>query len=132
MPLLTKVFIVLNAAVWITFGPAFYFATEAFAGMLDIALQSPTALADFRGMYGGVPMAVGVFMLISLFRQEWIAAALMLILLGTSGILLGRLLTLVDTGGVSTYIYLISGLELGTILIGTWLYLSHVRTARAT
>ena len=61
--LLTKTFVAGNAVVWMAFGPTFYFATETFANYLDISLRSPTALADFRGVYGGLHLAAGVFML---------------------------------------------------------------------
>jgi hypothetical protein len=57
---LTKIFVGANALVWIAFGPAFYFAPDALAGRLDIALGSPTALADFRAMYG-VGMIIYLF-----------------------------------------------------------------------
>ena len=129
MILLTKGFVAVNAVIWMAFGPVFYFAPETFAGYLDIALQSPTALADFRAMYGGIPLGVGVFMVMGLIRKEWMEPALMVILLGTTGLLVGRLLTLVDTGGVSGLIYFVGGLEAGTIIIGAWLYRNLERTA---
>ena len=80
-------------------------------------------------MYGGIPLGVGVFMVMGLIRKEWMEPALMVILLGTTGLLVGRLLTLVDTGGVSGLIYFVGGLEAGTIIIGAWLYRNLERTA---
>ncbi len=123
--LLTKTFVAGNAVVWMAFGPTFYFATETFASYLDITLHSPTALADFRGVYGGLHLAAGVFMLMGLFRQKWMKPVLMLILLGTTGLLVGRVLTIIDTGGVGIFVYTVSVLEFSAIVFGAWLYRSH-------
>jgi hypothetical protein len=119
---LTKIFIAANALVWISFGPAFYFAPEALAGWLDITLTSPTAIADFRAMYGGTPLGVGIFMAMGLWRRQWMKPALMVIVLVTTGLLLGRLITLVQPGGVGTIIYLLGALEAGAIIGAAWLY----------
>ena len=122
MNTLTKGFVAINAAVWVSFGPAFYFWPEVIASYLDIALQSPTALADFRAVHGGIPLGAGLFMGMGLRRPEWLGPALMLILLGTAGLLAGRMLTVIDTGGVGQLIYLFMALEAGTIVLGAWLY----------
>lgn len=128
---LTTVFVALNALIWMAFGPVFYFATESAAAQLDIALNSPTALADFRAMYGGMPLGGGILMAMSLWRKEWIKPVLMFILLGTAGLLVGRLLTIASPGGVDMKIYVFSVLELGTIVIGVWLYREHDKGLRA-
>lgn len=119
---LTKIFVAANALVWIGFGPAFYFAPEVLAGQLDIALTSPTAIADFRAMYGGAPLGIGIFMAMGIWRRQWMKPALMVIVLATAGLLLGRLITMVQPGGVGTIIYLFAALELGAIIGATWLY----------
>ena len=123
--MLAKAFLAGNAVVWMSFGPTFYFATETFASYLDITLHSPTALADLRGVYGGLHLAIGVFMLMGLFRQKWMRPALMLILLGTTGLLIGRVLTIIDTGGVGAFVYIVSALEFSAIVFGAWLYRSY-------
>jgi hypothetical protein len=119
---LTKIFVAANALVWIAFGPAFYFAPDALAGRLDIVLGSPTALADFRAMYGGAPLGIGIFMAMGLWRSQWMKPALMVIMLCTVGLLLGRLITMVQPGGVGTIIYLFAALELGAIFGAALLY----------
>ena len=123
--LLTKTFVAGNAVVWMAFGPTFYFATETFANYLDITLRSPTALADFRGVYGGLHLAAGVFMMMGLFRQKWMKPVLMLILLGTTGLLIGRVLTIIDTGGVRAVVHIVSILEFSAIVFGAWLYRNY-------
>jgi hypothetical protein len=119
---LTKIFVAANALVWIGFGPAFYFAPEALAGQLDIALTSPTAIADFRAMYGGAPLGIGIFMASGLWRRQWMKPALMVIILCTAGLLLGRLITMAQPGGVGTIIYFFAALEAGAIVGSAWLY----------
>ena len=119
---LTKIFVAGNALVWIGFGPAFYFAPEFLAGHLDIALTSPTALADFRAMYGGAPLGIGIIMGLGLWRSEWMKLALLTIVLCTAGLLLGRLITMASPGGVGSIIYVFSVVEAVTILGAVWLY----------
>jgi hypothetical protein len=119
---LTKIFVAANALVWIGFGPAFYFAPDALATQLDIALTSPTAIADFRAMYGGAPLGIGIFMAMGLWRKEWMKPALMVIVLCTAGLLLGRLITMAQPGGVGTIIYIFAAMELGAIVGAVWLY----------
>jgi hypothetical protein len=119
---LTKVFVGANALVYIAFGPLCYFWPEEFASQLDIALNSATALADFRAMYGGIPLGVGVVMLLGVLNAAWMRSALMLAVLCAAGLMVGRLLTLADTGGVTMPIYVFLSLEVGTVAIGYWLY----------
>jgi hypothetical protein len=119
---LTKIFVAVNALVWIAFGPAFYFAPETLAGQLDISLTSPTAIADFRSMYGGAPLGIGIFMAMGLWRKEWMKASLMVIVLCTAGLLVGRLITMVQPGGVGSIIYFFAALEIGAVIGATWLY----------
>ena len=76
-------------------------------------------------MYGGIPCGGGILMAMAIKRQDWMKPILMLILLGTSGLLLGRLFTMVTPGGVSGMIYVFSALEVVTIVIGVWLYREH-------
>ena len=64
-------------------------------------------------------------MLMGLFRQKWMKPVLMLILLGTTGLLVGRVLTIIDTGGVGIFVYTVSVLEFSAIVFGAWLYRSH-------
>jgi hypothetical protein len=126
---LTKIFVAGNALVWIGFGPAFYFAPEALAGQLDIALHSPTALADFRAMYGGAPLGIGIIMAMGLWRTQWMKPALLTIVLCTAGLLLGRLITMASPGGVGSIIYLFSAIEAVTIVAAAWLYRVQPRLA---
>ncbi len=49
----------------------------------------------------------------------------MLMLLGTTGLLIGRVLTIIDTGGVGAFVYIVSALEFSAIVFGAWLYRSY-------
>jgi hypothetical protein len=119
---LTKIFVAVNALVWLALGPASYFAPVDLAARLDIALTSPTAIADFRAMYGGVPLGIGIFLVMGLRRREWMKPALMLIALATSGLLLGRVITMAQPGEVGTIIYVFAALEALAVVGAVWLY----------
>ena len=120
---LKKLLIVSNALVFLGFGPAFWFATEDLAGPIGIQLTTPTALADFRAMYGGLSFAVGVFFVMSLKRKAWEPAALFIIAATSFGLLLSRIGSMIAThGGVDPYIFLAATLELGSGVLGAILY----------
>lgn len=125
---LTKIFVAGNALVWIVFGLSFYAAPEAIAGELDIELTSPTALADFRAIYGGAPLGIGIIMALGLWRSTWMKPALMTIVLCTAGLLLGRLITMASPGGVGTIIYLFAAIEAVVVAGSVWLYRAQPST----
>jgi hypothetical protein len=119
---LATAIVAINAAIWMGFGPAFYFWPEAIGEHLGISLQSPTALADFRAMYGGAPLGVGVFMAIGLRRAEWFKPALMVVILGTGGILLGRLISVAHDPGIEAFQWAFIGLEVIMLAVAIWAY----------
>ena len=119
---LASAIVAINAAIWISFGPAFYFWPEAIGEFLGIALQNPTALADFRAMYGGAPLGVGLFMAMGLRCADWFKPALMVVILGTGGILLGRLISVAYDSNVEAFMWGFIVLEVIMLAVATWTY----------
>lgn len=67
-----------NLAIYVVFGLAALFVPSWLASIFGIELGSPSALADFRAIYGGIPLGVGVFMAAGLYRSEWLSPAVAL------------------------------------------------------
>src|SRR5262245_16051670 len=61
-----------NLPFYLGFGLCALFASDWLAGQLEITLGSPTAFADFRAMYGGLSIGVGLIMVAGLYRRDWL------------------------------------------------------------
>lgn len=124
-----RLFIAFNALVYLAFGPAFYFFPQALAGLLGITLGSPTALADFRAMYGGLPLAAGLLMAIASKRASWQEPAYFLCMAGAAGLLFGRVLSIVLCGAPGLPIYGFMASEIVALVWGAILYRQRARLA---
>ena len=71
-------------------------------------------------MYGGAPLGVGLFMAIGLRCAEWFKPALMMVILGTGGILLGRLISVAYDPNVEAFMWGFIGLEVVVLSVGIW------------
>lgn len=65
---------------------------------VDIALTSPTASADARALYGGVPLAIGALFLYALREPSWLEPALALGAAVTGGPALARVYSIAASG----------------------------------
>ena len=126
--ILTTVTLAINALVFLGFGLMFGFWTDTWAQVLHIQLNSPTAYADFRAMYGGLSIGVGLFFAAALIRSDFVTAALF-VAATTSGFLaLGRVYTFAITEGrVENFIYWILAAEVTNALVAAWLFTVHSR-----
>jgi len=121
--------------LWFSF-PAFvgfgFFGVAApcwLAGLVNISLDSSTALADFRAIYGGVPFAVGVFMLFALYRETWLYPAVALDGMCVAAAGLSRVYSWTVSGVPSPVILCFAGIELYVAVLAILIYR---RTARAS
>ena len=123
-----KIFIVANSTLYVVFGLSFVFFSEPLVEWLDITLQSPTAHADFKAIYGGLPLAVGVLFAFGL-KQKWYTTSLTGITLCSLGILLGRLQgVMVEENSVAPFIYVFALLEAFCCLLGLFLLRQNQQT----
>lgn len=98
--------VLLNAIAFVAFGAAFLLLPGTLAPMLDIELATSTAFADVRAIYGGLPLAVGLFFALGLRRPAWFAPSLFLVAACCGELALARL-----------YSVLVSGVPGATILV---------------
>ena len=59
------------AATFLLIGLSFLFIPKAIMGVVDIATESSTGVADIRAVYGGLDLAIGILLGLSFLRKEW-------------------------------------------------------------
>jgi hypothetical protein len=64
-------YFVVNAVLFAAFTVAAWLAPTVLAGPLEISLTTPTALADFRAVYGGLSFAIAGLSLLALRKVEF-------------------------------------------------------------
>lgn len=109
---LGPVVIAANAAVFIAFGLAFLIAPQRLADTLSITLENATALADFRAMYGGLALGMGVVFAAGLRNPAWHQPTLFLCAASSAGLLVGRVLTVSAGATPEPFIYGLMAIEL--------------------
>ncbi len=121
LELVTKVFLVMNLAVYLGFTVAFFLFPIPLATAIGFSIQSSAALADFRAMYAGLCFGVGILIFYGLSRPDFRIPAIVLSISTAGGLFLARLYTLILDGPGNEYIYLSMVTEIGSVLIGSWL-----------
>lgn len=119
----------LNIPVYLAIGLASLLAPTWVAGLVDIELGSPTALADFRAMYGGLSLGAGATMWIGVGRDSWLQPLLTLVGACAAELALGRAYSWLVAGTPSTGIVVLLGLELACVGLALWCHRALVRQA---
>ena len=119
---LTRLIIITNTFVFLAFGVAFLAAPEFLAKQLDIQLVSSTGFADFRAMYGGLPLACGLLFALSLSKRDWLLPSLFLVAASSAGLLSGRVYSTLVSGTPSATIFMFSAMEFGSFLLAAGCY----------
>jgi Domain of unknown function (DUF4345) len=104
-------FLVANAALFALFGVVAIFVPSVLATPLDLTLPSPTALADFRAVYGGISLALAALSVLALTRAELRPAVVLALTLTLDGLAFGRLMSWALSGPGSAIIFAQLGLE---------------------
>ena len=127
MSTFTKAFIALNVLVFVGFGLAYIIAPQYFAAPVEIEVPTATALADFRAIYGGLSLSVGLFFGLGLFRPMMVLPVLWLIAVSSLALALSRVYSTLASGVPESQIFLFMGLEIAAFVIGAWLYARESR-----
>jgi hypothetical protein len=91
---LAAIYLGFGGVVTFGFGVAYLVRSERMARMVGIELRSARARADYRAIYGGAQVALGVFFVWAACRPDWRQAGLAALALFTLGFGLARLLSL--------------------------------------
>ena len=119
--MVTRVFLALNALVWLPYG-LWCFAQPGFlGGDAGVSAASLTGTVELRAMYGGLQAAFGVLALAALRRPDLRVPALVALAFATAGLFAGRLGGVVLGGGVSGYTGFALVFEAATAAFAVWL-----------
>jgi hypothetical protein len=109
--ILAKVSLLVWALILGGFG-IWYVVDVARAAMAtQIPLPAPTARIDFRAMYGGLNVGLGVFLWIASQHPEMFRTGLLLQVLMLGGLALSRAVGIVLEGGAERLIWIILAVE---------------------
>jgi hypothetical protein len=108
----------LTALAFVGFGVAFAVWPVAMARLTDIALPTPTAMAEYVATYGGFQTGFGIFLVVCALRPAWLEPGLWAGALALGGFGTFRLLSLLlGDGPVGAPIYVGLSIELGGALL---------------
>lgn len=93
-----RIIVGLNFVACLAFGVASWLAPARVARVVEIALGSATALADFRAMYGGLCLAIAAFLLRGLRSPNWLGPSLYLTASMCAGLASGRIYSSIVDG----------------------------------
>lgn len=118
MSVALRMYLVTNLTIFAAYSACAWMSPKRLAGWVDIELQSVTAVADFRAMYGGMCLGAGFIFALGFLRHEWRVPAVLLAVTTAGGLLLARLWTALIEGPVGSYIHAAMVLEVLAVIIG--------------
>jgi len=71
-----RILVLVTCVLFVGFGVLCILLPSAVARVVDIRLESPSAFADFRAMYGGLSLAIGALLAQGLRHRAWYAPSL--------------------------------------------------------
>ncbi len=119
------------AAVFLLIGAASVLAPTMVSDFVNIELKDALARFDFRAVYGGLQLGLGLWIGVAALRKPWRLPALNLAALALGGLLLGRVLALLlDAESPGPIGYGLMGLEIAALGV-TVFAMIRLRRARA-
>lgn len=121
MTTFAKVFLVINGLVFLALGARGIWDPVAHLALVEFQLNTPTAMAEARAMYGGASITMGLLFLTGAFSRAWLKPSLMVVAVFLGGLAIGRLAGVMADGANAPIILQFLGIEvLGTVL-ALWL-----------
>lgn len=119
------------AGVFLLIGAASVLAPTLVSDFVNIELKDALARFDFRAVYGGLQLGLGLWIGVAALRKAWRLPALNLTMLALGGLLAGRLLSLaLDAESPGVIGFGLMGLELAGLGV-TVFAMIRLRRARA-
>ena len=119
-PMLTKLaqgFLLLQGVTFFGLGVWFLIEPTTLASAIGLAPESPAGLAKLRAVYGGLEIALGVFLLVTGFQANWSKTGLWLLLSCYGGITAGRIVGILLDQPDDTFTLQLLSFEAGSLLI---------------
>ena len=124
-----RVLLHLGAMVFVIVGIGFLIVPTEWAGLTEISLPTAMARTDLRATYGGLDLAVGIFLWMCARRDDWIRPGLVALALTAAGFGGGRLVGIVAEGSAAPLMLLFLAIE-AVIVIVALATLRRLRDAR--
>lgn len=112
-----RVLLLLGAAVFTIVGIGFLIFPAEWAAVTEISLPTAMARTDFRATYGGLDLAVGIFLWICARRDEWIRPGLLTLVLAAAGFGGGRLTGIVAEGSAAPLMLILLAIETVIVIV---------------
>ena len=118
--MLTKLaqgFLLLQGVTFCGLGVWFLIEPITLASAIGLLPESPAGLAELRAVYGGLEIALGIFLVVTGFRANWSGIGLWLLLSCYGGITVGRIAGILLDHPDDTFTLQLLGFEAGSLLI---------------
>jgi len=122
--ILTTLYLALNGLLYTGLGVAYLVSPHKMASKTDFVLSSGTAEVELRAIYGGLEIALGLFMIFCAFRPSWLVFGLVLTVVIYAGFAGGRIMGIIladSFGGITWKLLLF---EVAAVLLGSALLVS--------
>jgi hypothetical protein len=121
MTTFAKIFLALNALVFIGLGLRGIWDPVAHLAIVEFQPLTATALAEARAMYGGAHIALGLLFLYGAIQRSWLKSALLVLALFVGGLAAGRLAGVMADGANTPIILQFLGIEVVVTALALWL-----------
>lgn len=111
-----RLILILAAVVWLGVGVSGLVNPTELADWFGIDLESKSALAEFRAMYGGLSIALALLHGGAAVRGAWLRPALLMSSTITAGLLFGRVVSVAMDGMFGPVVMALAGIEV--VLLG--------------
>ena len=124
MTTLAIAWLAIGAAITLGFGVAYLLRSHAMARMVGIALPTAGARADYRAIYGGAQVGVGLFFALAAWLPAWRAPGLAALALFALGFGVARVGSLAREGVGRDPQWIVGALEMFGGVVAAWLLLA--------
>lgn len=114
-------YLALGGVVTIAFGAAYVVRSRQMARLVGIEMPSASARADYRAIYSGSQIGIGLFFIIASRHPSWFAPGLTGLALFALGFGIARLASLASERAGREFQWLVGALEMLAGLVALWL-----------
>lgn len=121
MNLFAKTVLFLNGLLFLVLGLRGVWDPVAHLALVEFQLNTPTALAEARAMYGGAHITLGLLFLVAAFQRAWLKPGLTVLAVFIGGLAAGRLAGVMADGANTPVILQFLGIEVVDLVLALWL-----------
>ncbi len=123
-----RVMLGVSSLMFLGFGLAFLFRPVETAKLVDIPLPQPTGRIEIRAFYGGLEIALALFLGLCAVRSGWITPGLVMAVLASAGPAAGRIVGLLVDRKPRSVVFTILAVELVLALVTAVALGLHLRS----